>query len=71
MSLKVVYLRGLAAALRHISDPEEIKLRAAAQDAGHLKLATWGNKEQLQKFVETGVDPLRRAGWELTGTAQS
>ena len=52
-------------------DLEEVKLRAAAQDAGHLKLATWGNKEQLKRFAETGVDPLRKPGWELTGTAQS
>lgn len=41
-------------------DLEEVKLRAAALNTGHLKLATWGNKEQLRRFAETGKDPLRK-----------
>ena len=41
-------------------DLEEVKLRAAALDTGHLKLSTWGNKEQLRRFAETGEDPLRK-----------
>ena len=53
-----------------MTDLEGVKLRAAALDAGHLKLATWGTKEQLQKFAETGVDPLRKPEWELAGTAR-
>lgn len=41
-------------------DLELVKLRAAALDAGHLKLATWGTKEDLDKFIQTGQDKFRQ-----------
>ena len=31
----------------NITDVELVKLKAEALDNGHLKLATWGTKEQL------------------------
>lgn len=40
-------------------DPELVKLKAAALDAGHLKLATWGTKEELEKFIQTGQDKFK------------
>lgn len=39
-------------------DVELIKLKADALDTGHLKLATWGNKEKLvQVLMNNGIDP--------------
>jgi hypothetical protein len=33
--------------MQDIVDAELIKLKAEALDTGHMKLATWGTKEQL------------------------
>ena len=39
---------------------ELIKLKAEALDTGHLKLATWGTKEQLvDRLRNNGPDPYR------------
>jgi hypothetical protein len=39
---------------------ELIKLKAEALDTGHLKLATWGTKEQLiDTLRNNGPDPFR------------
>lgn len=43
----------------HPVDNELVRLKAAALDAGHLKLATWGTKRDLQYFLETGRDKFR------------
>ena len=41
-------------------DLELIKLKAEALDTGHLKLATWGTKEQLiDRLRNNGPDPYR------------
>jgi hypothetical protein len=41
-------------------DDEEVRLRAFAVNAGHLKLATWGEKSDLQEFKRTGRDKFKQ-----------
>ena len=40
-------------------DDELIRTRAYAHDAGHIKLAQYGTKEDLQNFRENGNDKFR------------
>ena len=40
-------------------DMELVKLKARAADEGHLILATWGTKTELENFFLTGYDPCR------------
>ena len=44
-----------------VIDNELVRLKAEALDAGHLKLATWGTKEELIRFRDEGVDKFREA----------
>ena len=40
--------------MQNVIDVELIKLKAKAVDTGHLKLATWGTKEQLIQVLRYG-----------------
>ena len=48
-----------------VIDDELVRLKAEALDAGHLKLATWGTKEDLIRFRDEGVDRLRYSCLQL------
>lgn len=45
--------------LNPVYDYSLIWLKAYAVECGHVKLATWGNKEALLKFAEEGIDEYR------------
>ena len=37
-----------------------IWLKAYALESGHIKLATWGTREELLRFAKTGIDELAK-----------
>lgn len=46
--------------MQNVTDVELVKLKARAIDDGHLKLATWGTKEELIRVSrDNSTDPYR------------
>jgi hypothetical protein len=50
--------------MQNITDVDLIKLKAEAVDTGHLKLATWGTKEQLIHVLIYGFKDQYRSNYE-------